>query len=200
MNWQNNYIRYTKEERKNGYIPEVQNKKENETYIFDQSIMISGGICKYGLSNLVFCSGIQNNYSYKKFLLFMKHDMEKINKDNNLKENLIFQQDNAACHTSRESKCAIEVLFGKDFIDLSPNSPDLSPIENVWAILKEKLAKWKIKNLDELRENILDLWIKFPTTLCGKLCKKFDEKIRFIEQFGGQRINKELLEKIKKIK
>ncbi len=47
----------------------------------------------------------------------MKHDMEKIKKDNNLKENLIFQQDNAACHTSREPKCAIEALFGKDFID-----------------------------------------------------------------------------------
>ena len=69
--------------------------------------MIAGGICKYGLSNFVFWSGIQNNYSYKQFLLFMKHDTEKIKKVNNLKENLIFQQDNAAFHTSRELKCVI---------------------------------------------------------------------------------------------
>ena len=47
----------------------------------------------------------------------------------------------------------------------------------MWAILKEKLAKRKIKNLDELRENILDVWIKFPTSLCEKLCKKLDEKL-----------------------
>ena len=117
LNRQNNYIRYTKEDRKNRFIPEIQNKKENETYKFDQSIMIAGGVCKYGLSNLVFCSGFQNNYSYKQFLLFMKKDMEKIKKDNNLEENLIFQQDNAACHTSRESKYVIDVLFEKDILN-----------------------------------------------------------------------------------
>ena len=96
--------------------------------------MIAGGVCKYGLSNLVFCSNIQNNYSYKQFLLFMKRDMEKIKKDNNLKENLIFQQDNAACHTSRESKYA------------------------VLSIIKEKLQKRNIKNIDDLRENIMDIY------------------------------------------
>ena len=73
--------------------------------------MIAGGICKYGLSNLVFCIATQNNFSYKQFLLFMKDDMEKFKKDNNLNENLIIQQDNATCHTSRESKAAIEILF-----------------------------------------------------------------------------------------
>ena len=157
LNRQNNYIRYSKEDRKTLWNPNTQEKRENETPKFEQSIMIAGGICKYGLSNLVFCSGSQNNFSYKQFLLFMKNDMEKIKEDNNLKEDLIFQQDNAACHTSRESKYAIEILFDKNYIDWPPNSPDMSPIENVWAILKEKLEKRKIKNLDELRENILDI-------------------------------------------
>ena len=55
---------------------EIQKKRENETAKFEQSIMIAGGVCKYGLSNLVFCSGIQNNYSYKQFLLYMKNEME----------------------------------------------------------------------------------------------------------------------------
>ena len=113
----------------------------------------------------------------------MKHDMGKIKKDNNLKENLIFQQDNAACHTSRESICAIEVLFGKDFIEWPPNSPDLSPIENVWAIIKEKLEKRSIKNLDDLRENFMDIWAKFPVSLCEKICDKFKDKMKYIEKF-----------------
>ena len=114
--------------------------------------MIAGGICKYGLSNLIFCSGTQNNFSYKQFLLFMKEDMDKIQKDNNLKEPLIFQQDNATCHTSHESRSTIDILFNENIIDWPPNSPDLSPIENVWSILKEKLSKTKIKNLDDLRD------------------------------------------------
>ena len=162
--------------------------------------MIAGGICKYGLSNLVFCSGIQNNFSYKQFLLFMKNDKIKIRDENKLENNLIFQQDNAACHTSKDSKYAIEILFGKDFIEWPPNSPDLSPIENVWAILKSKLEKRNIKNLDDLRVNILDIWSKFPVSLCEKLCNKFDEKLKYIEEFKGQRINREILEKIKKEK
>ena len=93
---------------------------------------------------------------------------------------------------------SIEILFGKNTIDWPPNSPDLSPIENVWAILKEKLSKRNIKNLDDLRENILDVWIKFPISLCEKLCSKFNDKIKYIIDNDGKRINKEILDKIKK--
>ena len=87
----------------------------------------------------------------------MKKDLDKFKKDNNLINDILFQQDNAACHTSYDSKAAIKILFDKSRINWPPNSPDLSPIENVWAILKEKLSKRKIRNLDILRENILDI-------------------------------------------
>ena len=198
LNKQNNFIRNDKQEREKRWLPEIQKKRENETPKFEKSIMIAGGVCKYGLSNLVFCSGTQNNFSYKQFLLFMKNDMEQIEKDNNLKEKLIFQQDNAACHTSKDSKAAIDILFGENTIEWPPNSPDLSPIENVWAILKEKLSKRNIKNYDDLRENILDIWVKFPVSLCEKLCSKFNDKIKYVKEYKGQRINQELSNKIKK--
>ena len=196
LNKQNNVIRFNKEDRKQRWKPEIEQRRENATPKFEQSIMIAGGICKYGLSNLIFCSGNQNNFSYKQFLLFMKEDMEKIQKENNLQDPLIFQQDNAACHTSYDSKSIIEILFNKNTIEWPPNSPDLSPIENVWAILKEKLSKRKIKNLDELRDNILDIWIKFPNSLCQKLCSQFNQKIKYVSEYGGKRINNDLLNKI----
>ena len=82
--------------------------------------------------------------------------MEKLENQYNLKEKLIFQQDNSACHTSRESRAGIDILFGENTIECPPNSPDLTPIENVWAILKEKLSRRDIKNFDDLRENIMD--------------------------------------------
>ena len=78
--------------------------------------MIAGGISKYWLSHLVFCSGTQNNFSYKQFLLFIKEDMDKIKKNNNLENNLLFQQDNASCYKSQESMEALEVIFWKDKI------------------------------------------------------------------------------------
>ena len=73
--------------------------------------MIVGGICHYGLTNSVFCSGTQNNFSYKQFLLFMDKDLDKFKEDNNLEYDILFQQDNAACDTSFESKAAIKILF-----------------------------------------------------------------------------------------
>ena len=103
--------------------------------------MIARGISKYGLSSLIFCSGTQNNFSYKQFLIFMKKDIEKIKNDNKLTNNFYFQQDNAACHVSQESKSVIEILFGKEYIEWPPNSPDISPIENVWAIKRKALQK-----------------------------------------------------------
>ena len=200
LNKENNIIRYSKEERMSRFKPEIQKKRTNEVPKFEQSIMIAGGICHYGLTNLVFCSGTQNNFSCKQFLLFMKKDLDKFKKDNNLINDILFQQDNAACHTSYDSKAAIKILFEKNRINWSPNSPDLSPIENVWAILKEKLSKRKIRNLDELRENILDIWIKFPTSLCKKLCEQFDEKMKLIKEFKGARINKEMMINVEKKK
>ena len=79
--------------------------------------MINGGICIYGLSNLIFCSGTQNNFSYKQFLLFMKEDMDKIQKEYNLKELLIFQQCNTDFLSSYDSKSIIEILINDNSIE-----------------------------------------------------------------------------------
>ena len=35
-------------------------------------------------------------------------------------------------------------------LDLPPESPDLSPIENLWNYLKDRLSDKQLKNLDEL--------------------------------------------------
>ena len=121
--------------------------------------------------------------------------MDKIKKDYNLKNDLLFQQDNASCHKSRESMEAIEVIFGKNKIWWPANSPDLSTIETVWSILKLELSKRKNSNLEELRNNILDIWTKFPKELCSKIIAEFDEKIKICQKEGGIILNKSLIKK-----
>ena len=78
-----NVIRLNENDKKNIHTYEVNKKKTFFRPKFETSVMVAGGITKYGLSNLVFCSGAMNNFSYKQFLLF--------------------QQDNASCHKNRES-------------------------------------------------------------------------------------------------
>ena len=73
-----NVIRLNTEDKKNIHSFEVNKKRTFFKTKFEISIMVAGGISRYGLSNLVFCSGAMNNINYKQFLVFLKKDMEEI--------------------------------------------------------------------------------------------------------------------------
>ena len=192
-----NIIRLNENDKKNIHSYEVNKKRTFFRPKFEVSVMVAGGITKYGLTNLVFCSGTMNNFSYKQFLLFLKQDMENIQKKFNLQKPLLFQQDNASCHRNKESMEAIEILFGDSKIWWPANSPDLSPIETVWSILKQELSKKNNSCLDDLRNNILDIWSKFPNELCEKIIGEFDEKIKLCQKNDGKILSKTIIKENK---
>ncbi len=65
----------------------------------------------------------------------------------------IFQQDLAPCHTSK----AVKKYFADNSIttlDWPGNSPDVNPIENLWAIMKAKLRKMDCSTLEAMETSI----------------------------------------------
>ena len=84
------------------------------------------------------------------------------------KSNLTFQQDNASCHVSKDAKA----YFSRkniNILDWPANSPDLNPIENLWAILKYNVAKRTPINKKQLISFILEEWDKIPMQIIHNL-------------------------------
>lgn len=99
-----------------------------------------------------------------------------------------FQQDGARCHTSLRARQYFEDLQ----IPLLPwtaNSPDLNPIENIWALLKRKVYKRGADTLDALiaivQEVALDA--EYWKPICENLIDSMPERVAsVIRKKGGQ--------------
>ena len=46
-----------------------------------------------------------------------------------------------------------------------PNSPDLSPIENVWDLIQERIQGMEFSNLEELEQKIFTNRTEFPQNI-----------------------------------
>ena len=68
-----------------------------------------------------------------------------------------FQQDNAPIHNSKQTR-AFLLQNNIQVMDWPPLSPDMNPIENVWAEISKKLDREKINNSDELFAKISEFW------------------------------------------
>jgi len=79
-----------------------------------------------------------------------------------------FQQDLAPCHTSRKVK---QFVLDNDIrtLDWPGNSPDLNPIENLWAILKARLHKHDCTTRVKLVAAIIEIW--FHDDEIGQMCE-----------------------------
>jgi hypothetical protein len=83
-----------------------------------------------------------------------------------------FQQDNDPKRTSKLAKS----FFVDKNIPVLPwpaQSPDMNPIENLWGIIKRRVAEIQPKNKDELKNAIIMTWNQITPEICMKLVKSF---------------------------
>ena len=103
--------------------------------------------------------------------------------------NRIFQQDGAKAHMSTKT-----ILWLNKRLNLlnhwPSNSPDLSPIENVWGLMDQYVSKKNPEKIEDLQRLCLEFWnqvLSFETI--NKLIDSFQLRINEMLYRSGENIN-----------
>ena len=165
------YVRRQKGQRIN-----LNHCKHNRA--FCKKIMVWAVIDESGPGSIVCFRGTMDSVKYK-----------------NLMESVIipfsnmiryFQHDNAPPHKAQSVVNALNDN-GVSVLDWPPYSPDANPIENVWAVLKEKIRQRYAQTLDELENAIQDVWANDSTlkSCCVNGVKNMSKRIEALEKSRG---------------
>ncbi len=96
----------------------------------------------------------------------------------------LFQQDNAKPHTAAITTawlCSRRVRV----LNWSACSPDLSPIENIWRIIKRKIRQRRPRTLQWLETYIRQEWDQIPTPKLQKLITSMPRRLQTVLKRRG---------------
>ena len=117
-------------------------------------VLVWGAISSKGVSQLKLVKGNLNSERYQREIICdIKMQCECLMFP---QKNYIFQQDNAPCHNSQSTRNFLS-REGVTVLSWPLNSPDLSPIENVWAIVKKRIGRLPTSKA-ELWTNVQNIW------------------------------------------
>lgn len=97
----------------------------------------------------------------------------------------VLQQDGASCHTSHSTMNYIRTKAIRMLQNWPPQSADLSPIENLWDFLKERVMDRKPTNVDELWTYTREEFHLIPLEYIQKLFDSMPRRIAAVREAKG---------------
>ena len=111
------------------------------------------------------CEGTIN---VKKYILILEKHMMPSKRRLFHGRPCLFQVDNAKPHSARVTTAWLHSKRVRE-LDWPACSPDLSPIENVWRIMKRKIAQRRPRTVEQLKLYIKQEWERIPPENLQKL-------------------------------
>ena len=102
------------------------------------------------------------------------------------------QQDNAPAHKTKTNMlCISQNVPGGHFLDWPPNSPDLSPIENLWAWMEQQLGDREgIGSTEELQARLVAIRNSISLTQLRDLFDGMNNRMQRVIKLQGSHIGK----------
>lgn len=145
------------------------------------NIMVWGCFSWGGVGQLVKIDGIMNADVY---IDILNENLEVSLIQTGLENNFIFQQDNDPKHTAKKTKqfltsCHLQLL------DWPPQSPDLNPIENLWAILDKSVIKTGVTNKNDYFHALQRAWVSLDPNYLHNLVKSLPRRLAAVIKAKG---------------
>jgi len=153
--------------------------KFNPNYTF----MVWGGVSYQGKTTLKFVEGKINAEKYQDVVLSRKTEIKRLF---NRRGRWFMLQDNAPCHRPERVKEFLRNQLGCDLIPHPPQSPDLNPIELVWAAMKVQVEARRPRNKTQLRDAIEKSWKGINITFIRKCIDNLKAKMLKIIDCNGE--------------
>lgn len=146
--------------------------------------MVWGCFSGRGMGMLCRIEGTMNENSYQEVQrTAMIHSNEKLYGPNDMRH-CIFQQDNAPCHKTPSVGAYLRRAHVAT-MEWPPHSPDFNPIENLWSILKRKVASKRRGNLNSLWEVLQRAWDSISEQQITSLVGSMPERMKLVVAAKG---------------
>lgn len=158
----------------------IQEKHHTGKY----SVMFWGCISKHGRGPLLQIQQTMDSKQYKKVL--KDYFIPEATYLQDLGVPVKLMHDNAPAHRAKLIKDYL-ADSNIEFIEWPAYSPDLNPIENIWAWVKYRLYSDfpPSKNENELIDRVFAIWEQIDLTMCQRYCQDYYKRLEAVKQADG---------------
>lgn len=149
------------------------------------SIMVWGCFSWAGVGNLTQVNGIMTADVYIDILC---ENLEESMLKMGLENNYTFQQDNDPKHTAKKTATFFRSARIKPMV-WPPQSPDLNPIENLWAILDNKVDKTDVTNKQNYFAALTKAWDELDPQHLRNLVESMPKRCQLVIEAKGGHID-----------